>query len=100
MTIAEVIRAVESYNRRFKQAERQRAAFDYLLADTIGKSVSRIYSSSATMPKINEIYPSLFNGAEIEAQEQARRDELSVLRFKQFAAAHNKRLKGATLKDG
>lgn len=100
MTLAEVIRAVESYNRRYKAAERQQAAYDYILADAIGKSVSRIYSSSATMPKLYELYPALFNSAEIQAQEQTRRDELSAIRFRQFAQAHNNKLKGALDKDG
>lgn len=95
MTFTEVIRAIESYNRRRREAERQQAAFDYLLADTIGKSISRIYSSAAKMPKIYEIYPALFESEEITAQEQAKRDELSALRFKQFAQAHNNRKKGA-----
>ena len=99
MTLAEVIRAIESYNRRYKAAERQQAAFDYILADAVGKSISRIYSSSAQMPKLYELYPALFESEEIQEQEQAKRDELSVLRFKQFAQAHNNRLKGATVKD-
>ena len=89
MTLAEVIRAIESYKRRYKAAERQQAAFDYILADAVGRSVSRVYSSSNTMPKLYELYPTLFDSDEIKAQEQARRDELSVLRFKQFAQAHN-----------
>lgn len=99
MTLAEVIRAIESYNRRYKAAERQQAAFDYILADAIGKSISRIYSSSAKMPKLYELYPALFASEEIEEQEQAKRDELSVLRFKQFAQAHNNKLKGASNND-
>ena len=99
MTLAEVIRAIESYNRRYKAAERQQAALDYILADAIGRSVSRIYSSSARMPKLYELYPALFESEEIQEQEQAKRDELSVLRFKQFAAAHNKKFEGATVKD-
>lgn len=99
MTIAEVMRAIESYNRRHRAAERQQAAFDYILADAIGKSMSRIYSSSARMPKLYELYPALFDSEEIQEQEQAKRDELSVLRFKQFAQAHNDKFKGATVKD-
>lgn len=99
MSIAELMRAISSYNRRYKAAERQQAAFDYILADAVGKSVSRIYSSSATMPKIYELYPSLFASDEIQAQEQARKDELSVLRFKQFAQAHNKKYEGASIKN-
>ena len=99
MTLAEVIRAVESYNRRYKAREREQAAFDYILADAIGKSVSRIYSSSAKMPKLYELYPALFESEDLKAQEQAKRDELSVLRFKQFAQAHNTKFKGAAIKD-
>lgn len=89
MTLAELIRAIDSYKRRYKAQERQQAAFDYILADAVGRSVSRIYSSSARMPKLYELYPSLFDSEEVQEQEQARRDELTVLRFKQFAQAHN-----------
>lgn len=99
MTIAELIRAVDSYKRRYRTQERQRAAFDYLLADAVGRSVARIYSSSARMPKLYEMYPSLFESEEIQEQEQARRDEISALRFKQFAQAFNKR-KGGNVKNG
>ena len=95
MTIAEVIRAIESHNRRYKAQAKEKAAFDYLLADAIGRSVSRIYSSTATMPKLYELYPSLFDSEEIKEQEQAKKDELSMIRFKKFAAAHNNKYKGA-----
>ena len=100
MTIAELSRAVESYNRRKKAEDKEKASFDYLLADTIGKSVARIYSSSAKMPELFEVYPSLFDSAELQAQKQARKNELSILRFKQFTQAHNDKIKGARNKDG
>ena len=99
MTLAELIRAIESYKRRYRAAERQQAAFDYILADAIGRSISRIYSSSATMPKLYELYPSLFDSEEVKAQEQAKRDEVSAIRFRQFAQAHNVKFKGASVKD-
>ena len=94
MTIAEYIRAIESYNRRKKANDRDKASFDYLLADTVGKSIARIYSSSARMPELFVVYPSLFDSAEIQAQKQAKRNELSILRFKQFTQAHNDKYKG------
>ena len=94
MTIAELIRAIDSYKRMYRAKEKQLAAFDYILADAVGRSVSRIYSSSAKMPKLYEIYPSLFDTEEIQEQEQIRRDNVSVLRFKQFANAFNNK-KGA-----
>ena len=99
MTLAEVIRAVESHNRRYRAQQREQAAQDYILADAIGRSISRIYSSSATMPQIYELYPTLFDSAEIQEQEQTKRDELSALRFKQFAQAHNNKLRGANDKN-
>lgn len=95
MSIAEFIREVESYNRRKNQQERTQASFDYVLADTIGKSIARIYSSSAKMPELYEAYPSLFVVDEIQRVRQDKKDELSVLRFKQFAQAHNDKLQGA-----
>lgn len=99
MTLAEAIRAIDSYNRVYNAQERQRAAFDYILADTIGRSMARVYSSSAKMPKLYEVYPTLFNSDEVKEQEQARRDELSVMRFKLFAQAHNDKYKGAIEED-
>lgn len=72
---------------------KERAMFDYLLADLIGKSVSRIYSNSARMPELYEVYPSLFEQEDIEEKKQEQRDTLSALRFKQFAQSYNKRFK-------
>lgn len=74
-------------------ASKERALFDYLLADLIGKSVSRIYSNSARMPELYEVYPSLFEQEDIEEKKQEQRDTLSALRFKQFAQSYNKRFK-------
>ena len=91
MTLAELERLIESKKRIKKLREQERASFDYILADLIGKSVSRIYSSSATMPSINEVYPALFDSEELEEKRQARKDELTVLRFKQFTQAYNKK---------
>lgn len=93
MTIAELIRSIESYNRRYQAQQKQQAAFDYILADAVGRSVARLYSSAAKMPKIYELYPSLFDSEEAQEQEQARRDELSAMRFRQFAQAHNNKYK-------
>lgn len=91
MTIAEVGRSIESKKRIQKQEEQRQASFDYILADLIGRSVSRIYSSSAKLPDIADAYPQLFNTAEIEAKKEEKKVEASVARFKQFAQFHNKK---------
>lgn len=96
MTIAELCRAVESRNRVRKEEEREKAMFDYILANAIGQSVARIYSSSCKMPRIYELYPSLFD----EEQEQQTIDELSSMRFRQFVEAHNKKYIGGAAKNG
>lgn len=93
MTIAEITRIAKSKQRTTITASKERAVFDYLLADLIGKSISRIYSNSARMPELYEVYPSLFEQEDIEEKKQEQRDTLSALRFKQFAQSYNKRFK-------
>lgn len=94
MTFAEVARATDSYN-RIKRAEMQeKASYDYILADLIGRSVARIHNSSATYPEIGAMYPTLFDLEAIQQQKQEQKAELSALRFKQFAHSYNKRYQG------
>lgn len=90
MTLAEVDRAIASRQRQQKQQAQEKASFDYILADLIGRSIGRIYSSSTTIPDINNVYPSLFDSKEVEEQRAAKKAELSALRFKQFADSFNK----------
>jgi hypothetical protein len=93
MTLAEVNRAANSKIRMAKIEDKKKASFDYILADLIGRSVSRVYSSSGKMPTLSEAYPSLFDKAEEEQKLQEKKAELSILRFKQFANSYNKRFK-------
>lgn len=93
MTIAELVRAIDSKKRVQKVQAQEKASFDYILADLIGRSVARAYNSNNTVPTIAEVYPSLFDSQEIEEQKEARRAELSALRFKQFADSYNKKFK-------
>ena len=91
MTLAEVIRAIESKKRQQKLQAQERASYDYILADLIGRSVSRIYSNSTRLPQIYKVYPTLFDGAEMEEQKQQKQMELSAIRFKLFAQSYNKK---------
>ena len=76
-----------------KRKAQERASFDYILADLIGRSVARIHSSSNQLPEISEAYPTLFDSKEIEERKATKKAELSALRFKQFAASFNKKFK-------
>ena len=93
MTLAELQRLLNSKKRTLIAQQKEKATFDYILADLIGRSVSRIYSSSSKMPEINKVYPTLFDSDEIEEAIQKKKDELSAVRFKQFAENFNKRFK-------
>lgn len=93
MTYAELERYAASRKRTIEQQERKQASFDYVLADLIGRSVARIYNSSNRMPPLNEAYPSLFSSEEAQEAKQAKIDELSAIRFRQFAETFNKNFK-------
>lgn len=89
MTLAELERAFESKKRCKELETKERANFDYILGDLIGHSLARIYNSSNKYPPIYEAYPSIFDKETFMKAEQERRNELSALRFKQFAESFN-----------
>lgn len=93
MTFAELDRYCESRQRVINREEQKQASFDYILADLIGRSISRTMSSSNKMPGITEAYPNLFNTEEIQEKLQKKKEDLSAIRFKQFALSYNKRFK-------
>lgn len=91
MTLAELDRAIKSKIRVKKRQDQEKAAFDYILADLIGRSIARLYSSSAKLPEITEVYTTLFDSQELQEKKQEQLEELSALRFRQFAQAYNKK---------
>jgi hypothetical protein len=93
MTFSEVERAVESYARVKKKSDREKASFDYILADLIGRSISRVYNSSNKLPPIDEIYPTIFTKDEVKVAVEEKKANLSALRFKLFAQAYNNKFK-------
>lgn len=93
MTLAELERAMRSKARQKKREQQERASFDYVLADLIGRSVARLYNSSNKLPELAEAYPQLFDAKEAEERRAQQRAELSAIRFRLFAEAHNKKMK-------
>ncbi len=95
MTIEEVVRAIKSRNRVKKTEAQEKASFDYILANLIGKYVARALNGKETIPKLEEAYNGIFDDVAAEQQKQLekQRANLSALRFKQFAEAHNKKMK-------
>lgn len=93
MTIAELGRLIKSKERIAKREAKEKATYDYILADLVGRSVARLYGSGNRLPQIYEVYPSLFDEDEINTQIQEQKAELSALRFKQFANSFNQKFR-------
>lgn len=98
MTFAEIDRAIESKNRTSLAEEKRKASYDYILADLIGRSVSRVYNSANKMPALYDAYPSLFDKEAEEERIQEQKDRASATRFLQFVQLTNKRFKEGELK--
>ena len=93
MTFAELDRLVDSKKRMEKHWAQERATYDYIHAALIGRAFAASMDSKAKFPEIYEVYPSLFDREERENQKREQSDQLSALRFKQFAHSHNKKFK-------
>lgn len=95
MTIAELNRYIESWQRRTKREAQERAAHNYILAGLVGRSIASYFSEEIEMPKVEEVYSSLFEDkAEVtKQQKETLKTELSALRLKQFATFHNEKYK-------
>lgn len=93
MSLAELMRFIESKERIQKQELQRQASMDYILADLVGRSISRIYNSANKMPTLEDAYPNLFDKQVLEEERANRQDEVSALRFKMFANSFNSRFK-------
>lgn len=93
MTIGEVDRAIKSKIRVKKVEAQEKASFDYIHASLIIKGFSIVMGSKDNFPTINEAYPGIMEDIQKANEEkiQERKQELSVLRFKQFAQSYNKK---------
>ena len=91
MTLAELDRLIDS-KKRVRQLEAQeRASYDYILGDLIGRSIARSFHHSNKYPEIYEAYPTIFKREEIVEKRQEQQMELSALRLQQFAESFNKK---------
>ena len=93
MTFAEIKRAVASKVRVMKREAREKATYDYILANLITRGVSNVLGDKSEYPSIEKAYPGIFD--EIAEEKKAKIEEqkmnLSALRFKQFAQSYNKK---------
>jgi hypothetical protein len=93
MTVGELERAFSAKRRQLQREAQEKATFDYAHAELVGRSIARIYNKGAKFPEIYEVYPTLFDNEELKQAKQEKQAELSSLRFRMFANAHNEKLK-------
>lgn len=98
MTLAELTRTMDSKRRINKREAQEKASYDYILADLIGKSMARIYSKDAKYPQIYEAYPSIFDKKEWEQAQAEHSFKVSANRMRQFAESFNKNYKNKEAK--
>ena len=91
MTLAELNRLTDSKIRQHKVEAKEKATFDYIHAQLIGRALAANMASEATFPPIEEVYPSLFLNQEMIQQKHEQQQSLSALRFIQFAESFNRK---------
>lgn len=87
MTIGEVTRELESFNRREQMRIKERAAFDYKLAELIGASVSRLFKGK--YPEVYDAYPGIFERQPVRQQDW----RIAKERLLQYSQQHNRKRK-------
>lgn len=94
MTPGEVTREIKSKEKLRKIEAQEKASYDYLQAGLIGKYIAVILDGKGSIPPIEEVYKGLFDDViqQQEEERQRKQDELSALRFRQFAQSYNNNL--------
>lgn len=82
---------VLSKKRIIERERKEKAYFDYTLADIIGHSVGRLFDEKNTYPCIEDVYSDLYNSKERQEEKQKQQEQISILRFKQFAENLNRK---------
>ena len=73
-TPAEIERMVLSKKRVIERERKEKAYFDYILADTIGHSVGRLFDEKSNYPCIEDVYPDLYNSKERQEEKQKQQE--------------------------
>ena len=71
---------------------KEQASSNYIQALLIGRVLLAAFDNNVSVPKIHELYPSLFQENKVDEDTLAeQQDLLSALRFEQFAQSFNER---------
>jgi hypothetical protein len=93
MTLREIENHIKSRLRVRKIEAQEKATYDYIQATLILKGVGIALGSKEEFPTVEQAYPGIFEDIVEKKQDeiQQKKDELSALRFRQFAQSYNKK---------
>lgn len=95
MTYLEITTAIKAYNNKQKYEMQKKASMDYVLADLIGSSLSRLFSKDAKYPQIHDVYPHLFKEEKQKQEKQPQQQQhWQIMKERINAYASQKRKRG------
>lgn len=98
MTIGEITLIIQTFQKREETKAKEILATNYNLAcmitDFIGRSLN-----GQSIPTIQEVYPSLQNDVDIKPQKKIEPWQIYKEQMIDYALAHNKKRKEATIND-
>lgn len=100
MTIGELARAMAAIKRRRRADQIERATFDFRQAQAVGHFFAATLNKKNKPPKIEDLYPELFDNDEFRAARDQRRAEAWAQQFKAFMTASDKRISEGGAKNG
>lgn len=95
LSLGEIARRLESYQRVKERNLKEQASFDYVQANLIAKLVGKILGDKSETPKIEDVYPTLFK-EEVETEEEQVQSssEKDAIAFMRFVQQFNKKFEG------
>ena len=95
LTLGEIARRLDSYQRVKKRDQKEKASYDYIQANLIAKLVGKVLGDKRKKKKIEDVYPALFK-EEVETEEEKIQSsaEKDAIAFMTFAQQFNKKFEG------
>lgn len=95
-TFREVEYTISAKKQAHENEVRAKVMLEYQMVDLMAASVGRLLSKEIKFPKVEDIYPTLFEqGIDVSMKEkrQEAENELLALKWKQYAIGHNEALR-------
>lgn len=95
MTLGEITKIIEAYEKRTKNRLKEKALMDYKLSQCIAANVANVLDKENRIPEFFEFYKEIFEEENNELEKKKKNNELEMQkqRMKDFANFHNKKFR-------